>query len=174
MLSEFFSSFSCSPSGQGLLSQSALQLNNQEAYAAAGYHSNQGLESVTGRSGQVGGAVHIYNQVHTRFLELTRGPFYGVHVFFTFYLFPFPIFLCPSSVVLPLSTHTFKKIFLLHACLPSHSLNLSTLTPTHFLLFPLSFSSIFLHFHASFSSCPHLLSDAFFSSHLSPYSALSR
>ncbi|KAM3604198.1 uncharacterized protein V6R79_007806 [Siganus canaliculatus] len=51
---------------QGLLSQSALQLNNQDAYAAAGYHSNQGLalgESVTGRSGQVGGAVHIYNQV---------------------------------------------------------------------------------------------------------------
>ncbi|XP_070774266.1 catenin delta-2b isoform X4 [Enoplosus armatus] len=50
---------------QGLLSQSALQLNNQDAYAAAGYHSNQGLalgESVTGRSGQVGGAVHIYNQ----------------------------------------------------------------------------------------------------------------
>lgn len=55
-----------SPSGQGLLSQSALQLNNQDAYAAAGYHSNQGLalgESVTGRSGQVGGAVHVYNQV---------------------------------------------------------------------------------------------------------------
>ncbi|XP_073347487.1 catenin delta-2b isoform X5 [Pagrus major] len=50
---------------QGLLSQSALQLNNQDAYAAAGYHSNQGLalgESVMGRSGQVGGAVHIYNQ----------------------------------------------------------------------------------------------------------------
>ncbi|XP_034039432.1 catenin delta-2b isoform X6 [Thalassophryne amazonica] len=51
---------------QGLLSQSALQLNNQDAYAAAGYHNNQGLvlgESVTGRSGQVGGAVHSYNQV---------------------------------------------------------------------------------------------------------------
>nr|XP_020502695.1 catenin delta-2-like isoform X3 [Labrus bergylta] len=51
---------------QGLLSQSALQLNNQDAYAAAGYHSNQGLalgESVTGRAGHVGGAVHIYNQV---------------------------------------------------------------------------------------------------------------
>ncbi|KAM7378803.1 hypothetical protein PAMP_004401 [Pampus punctatissimus] len=51
---------------QGLLSQSALQLNNQDAYAAAGYHSNQGLtlgESVTGRSGHVGGAVHSYNQV---------------------------------------------------------------------------------------------------------------
>ncbi|XP_039999754.1 catenin delta-2b isoform X2 [Xiphias gladius] len=50
---------------QGLLSQSALQLNNQDAYAAAGYHSNQGLalgETVTGRSGQVGGAVHSYNQ----------------------------------------------------------------------------------------------------------------
>ncbi|XP_074544372.1 catenin delta-2b isoform X3 [Halichoeres trimaculatus] len=51
---------------QGLLSQSALQLNNQDAYAAAGYHSNQGLtlgESVGGRGGQIGGAVHIYNQV---------------------------------------------------------------------------------------------------------------
>uniref|UniRef100_A0A8D0D8N7 Catenin (cadherin-associated protein), delta 2b n=1 Tax=Sander lucioperca TaxID=283035 RepID=A0A8D0D8N7_SANLU len=39
---------------QGLLSQSALQLNHQDAYAAAGYHSNQGLalgESITGRSG---------------------------------------------------------------------------------------------------------------------------
>uniref|UniRef100_A0A669D878 Catenin (cadherin-associated protein), delta 2b n=1 Tax=Oreochromis niloticus TaxID=8128 RepID=A0A669D878_ORENI len=51
---------------QGLLSQSALQLNNQDAYAAAGYHSNQGLtlgESVPGRSGQIGGAVHSYNQV---------------------------------------------------------------------------------------------------------------
>uniref|UniRef100_A0A3P8SAC5 Catenin (cadherin-associated protein), delta 2b n=1 Tax=Amphiprion percula TaxID=161767 RepID=A0A3P8SAC5_AMPPE len=47
---------------QGLLSQSALQLNNQDAYAAAGYHSNQGLalgEPVSGRSG---GAVHSYNQ----------------------------------------------------------------------------------------------------------------
>lgn len=54
-------------SGQGLLSQSALQLNNQDAYAAAGYHSNQGLtlgETVTGSGGQVGGAVHSYNQVH--------------------------------------------------------------------------------------------------------------
>ncbi|XP_029930726.1 catenin delta-2b isoform X3 [Myripristis murdjan] len=51
---------------QGLLSQSALQLNNQDAYAAAGYHSNQGLalgETVTPRGGQVGGAVHSYNQV---------------------------------------------------------------------------------------------------------------
>ncbi|TDH06108.1 hypothetical protein EPR50_G00130460 [Perca flavescens] len=51
---------------QGLLSQSALQLNHQDAYAAAGYHSNQGLalgESITGRSGHVGGAVHSYNQV---------------------------------------------------------------------------------------------------------------
>ncbi|XP_040910906.1 catenin delta-2b isoform X5 [Toxotes jaculatrix] len=50
---------------QGLLSQSALQLNNQDAYAAAGYHSNQGLalgETITGRTGQVGGAVHSYNQ----------------------------------------------------------------------------------------------------------------
>ncbi|XP_029380163.1 catenin delta-2b isoform X5 [Echeneis naucrates] len=50
---------------QGLLSQSALQLNNQDAYAAAGYHSNQALalgETVSGRSGQVGGAVHSYNQ----------------------------------------------------------------------------------------------------------------
>ncbi|CAB1413094.1 unnamed protein product [Pleuronectes platessa] len=51
---------------QGLLSQSALQLNNQDAYAGAGYHSNQGLalgEAVMGRGGQVGGAVHSYNQV---------------------------------------------------------------------------------------------------------------
>ncbi|KAM9844633.1 catenin delta-2b isoform 4-T4 [Aulostomus maculatus] len=50
---------------QGLLSQSALQLNNQDAYAAAGYHSNQGLalgESVPTRIGHVGGAVHSYNQ----------------------------------------------------------------------------------------------------------------
>ncbi|TNM97699.1 hypothetical protein fugu_013945 [Takifugu bimaculatus] len=46
---------------QGLLSQSALQLNNQDAYAAAGYHSNPGLDTTIGRSGQVG-AVHIYNQ----------------------------------------------------------------------------------------------------------------
>ncbi|XP_067385431.1 catenin delta-2b isoform X9 [Channa argus] len=51
---------------QGLLSQSALQLNNQDAYAAAGYHSNQGLalgETLTGRGVQIGGAVHSYNQV---------------------------------------------------------------------------------------------------------------
>uniref|UniRef100_A0A3Q2Z4X7 Catenin (cadherin-associated protein), delta 2b n=1 Tax=Hippocampus comes TaxID=109280 RepID=A0A3Q2Z4X7_HIPCM len=51
---------------QGLLSHSALQLNNQDAYAAAGYHSNQALalgEVVTGRGGHVGGAVHSYNQV---------------------------------------------------------------------------------------------------------------
>ncbi|KAK5888739.1 hypothetical protein CesoFtcFv8_014799 [Champsocephalus esox] len=51
---------------QGLLSQSALQLNHQDAYAAAGYHSNHGLalgESVMGRAGQIGGAVHSYNQV---------------------------------------------------------------------------------------------------------------
>lgn len=53
--------------GQGLLSQSALQLNSQDAYAAAGYHSNQGMmlgETVAARSGQVGGAVHSYNQVN--------------------------------------------------------------------------------------------------------------
>ncbi|XP_037315329.2 catenin delta-2-like isoform X2 [Pungitius pungitius] len=51
---------------QGLLSQSALQLNHQDAYAAAGYHSNQGLalgELTMGRCGQVGAAVHSYNQV---------------------------------------------------------------------------------------------------------------
>nr|XP_061794836.1 catenin delta-2-like isoform X4 [Nerophis lumbriciformis] len=51
---------------QGLLSHSALQLNNQDAYAAAGYHSNQAMalgEVVTGRSGHLGGAVHSYNQV---------------------------------------------------------------------------------------------------------------
>uniref|UniRef100_A0A8C3B0D7 Catenin (cadherin-associated protein), delta 2b n=1 Tax=Cyclopterus lumpus TaxID=8103 RepID=A0A8C3B0D7_CYCLU len=52
--------------GDRLLSQSALQLNHQDAYAAAGYHSNHGLalgESTMGRCGQVGGAVHSYNQV---------------------------------------------------------------------------------------------------------------
>ncbi|XP_077955005.1 catenin delta-2b isoform X8 [Gasterosteus aculeatus] len=52
--------------GQGLLSQSALQLNHQDAYAAAGYHSNQGMalgELTMGRCGQVGAAVHSYNQV---------------------------------------------------------------------------------------------------------------
>ncbi|XP_031710642.1 catenin delta-2b isoform X1 [Anarrhichthys ocellatus] len=51
---------------QGLLSQSALQLNHQDAYTAAGYHSNQGMalgEPTSGRCGQVGGAVHSYNQV---------------------------------------------------------------------------------------------------------------
>ncbi|XP_077412544.1 catenin delta-2b isoform X12 [Vanacampus margaritifer] len=51
---------------QGLLSHSALQLNNQDAYAAAGYHSNQAMalgEVVSGRSGHIGGAVHSYNQV---------------------------------------------------------------------------------------------------------------
>nr|XP_040026337.1 catenin delta-2-like isoform X3 [Gasterosteus aculeatus aculeatus] len=51
---------------QGLLSQSALQLNHQDAYAAAGYHSNQGMalgELTMGRCGQVGAAVHSYNQV---------------------------------------------------------------------------------------------------------------
>uniref|UniRef100_A0A3B5LHD2 Catenin (cadherin-associated protein), delta 2b n=1 Tax=Xiphophorus couchianus TaxID=32473 RepID=A0A3B5LHD2_9TELE len=51
--------------GDRLLSQSALQLNSQDAYAAAGYHSNQGLtlgETVAARGGQVGGAVHSYNQ----------------------------------------------------------------------------------------------------------------
>ncbi|XP_024921902.1 catenin delta-2b isoform X2 [Cynoglossus semilaevis] len=51
---------------QGLLSQTALQLNNQDAYTGAGYHSNQGLtlgETVSCRSGQVGGALHSYNQV---------------------------------------------------------------------------------------------------------------
>ncbi|KAM8839248.1 catenin delta-2b isoform 3-T3 [Synchiropus picturatus] len=39
---------------QGLLSQSALHLNSQDAYAAAGYQSKQGLAL---------GAVHSYNQV---------------------------------------------------------------------------------------------------------------
>lgn len=45
----------CTGDRQGLLSQSALQLNNQDPYAAAGYHSNQGLalgESVAGRYNQ--------------------------------------------------------------------------------------------------------------------------
>ncbi|XP_037538055.1 catenin delta-2b [Nematolebias whitei] len=52
--------------GDRLLSQSALQLNSQDAYAVAGYHSSQGLalgETVSGRGGQFGGAVHSYNQV---------------------------------------------------------------------------------------------------------------
>lgn len=56
--------FLFSSPGQGLLSQSALQLNNQDSYAAAGYHNSQGLDPVTSRHGQVGGAVHIYNQVN--------------------------------------------------------------------------------------------------------------
>uniref|UniRef100_A0A6Q2WQP4 Catenin (cadherin-associated protein), delta 2b n=1 Tax=Esox lucius TaxID=8010 RepID=A0A6Q2WQP4_ESOLU len=49
---------------QGLLSQSALQLNNQDGSLSypAGYHSNQALEALP-RGGQVGGAVHSYNQV---------------------------------------------------------------------------------------------------------------
>ncbi|CAB1317468.1 unnamed protein product [Coregonus sp. 'balchen'] len=49
---------------QGLLSQSALQLNNQDGSLSypAGYHNNQALEAPP-RSGQVGGAVHSYNQV---------------------------------------------------------------------------------------------------------------
>uniref|UniRef100_A0A3P9KA37 Catenin delta-2 n=1 Tax=Oryzias latipes TaxID=8090 RepID=A0A3P9KA37_ORYLA len=45
---------------QGLL------LNSQDVYAAAGYHSNQGLtlgETAAARSGQIGGAIHSYNQV---------------------------------------------------------------------------------------------------------------
>uniref|UniRef100_A0A1A8GGP4 Catenin (Cadherin-associated protein), delta 2b n=1 Tax=Nothobranchius korthausae TaxID=1143690 RepID=A0A1A8GGP4_9TELE len=49
----------------GLLSQSALQLNSQDVYAAAGYHGSQALtlgETIASRSGQVGGAVHSYNQ----------------------------------------------------------------------------------------------------------------
>uniref|UniRef100_H2MBP1 Catenin (cadherin-associated protein), delta 2b n=1 Tax=Oryzias latipes TaxID=8090 RepID=H2MBP1_ORYLA len=57
---------------QGLLSQSALQLNSQDVYAAAGYHSNQGLtlgETAAARSGQIGGAIHSYNQVHYFFIH---------------------------------------------------------------------------------------------------------
>lgn len=60
------------PLGQGLLSQSALQLNSQDVYAAAGYHSNQGLtlgETAAARSGQIGGAIHSYNQVHYFFIH---------------------------------------------------------------------------------------------------------
>lgn len=58
--------------GPGILSQSALQLNNQEGTFpySAGYHSNQTLalsdpsaSQPPPRSGQVGGAVHSYNQV---------------------------------------------------------------------------------------------------------------
>lgn len=57
--------------GPGILSQSALQLNNQEGtfpYPVS-YHSNQTLAlgdlsaSQPPRSGQVGGALHSYNQV---------------------------------------------------------------------------------------------------------------
>jgi len=47
-----------------------LQLNSQDAYAAAGYHSNQAMalgEMVSARSGHVGGAVHSYNQVRVSF-----------------------------------------------------------------------------------------------------------
>ncbi|XP_071217932.1 catenin delta-2-like isoform X3 [Salvelinus alpinus] len=49
---------------QGLLSQSALKLNNQDGTLPypAGYHSNQILEAPP-RGGQVGGAIHSYNQV---------------------------------------------------------------------------------------------------------------
>uniref|UniRef100_A0A4W6E779 Catenin (cadherin-associated protein), delta 2b n=1 Tax=Lates calcarifer TaxID=8187 RepID=A0A4W6E779_LATCA len=72
---------------QGLLSQSALQLNNQDAYAAAGYHSNQGLalgETVTSRSGQVGGAVHSYNQVHTH-VNSSEGFFFSTSLLHFFH-----------------------------------------------------------------------------------------
>uniref|UniRef100_A0A3P9KAE8 Catenin delta-2 n=1 Tax=Oryzias latipes TaxID=8090 RepID=A0A3P9KAE8_ORYLA len=54
------------PLGQGLL------LNSQDVYAAAGYHSNQGLtlgETAAARSGQIGGAIHSYNQVHYFFIH---------------------------------------------------------------------------------------------------------
>uniref|UniRef100_A0AAX7UZX5 Catenin (cadherin-associated protein), delta 2b n=1 Tax=Astatotilapia calliptera TaxID=8154 RepID=A0AAX7UZX5_ASTCA len=80
---------------QGLLSQSALQLNNQDAYAAAGYHSNQGLtlgESVPGRSGQIGGAVHSYNQVLVPLIYLLQMPFLRPSVFF---VSPVP---CPPNL----------------------------------------------------------------------------
>lgn len=63
----------CLPhSGAGILSQSALQLNNQEGTFpyTAGYHSSQTLalgdpatSQPLARSAQVGGAVHSYNQV---------------------------------------------------------------------------------------------------------------
>ena len=105
-----FSFLSLSPPGQGLLSQSALQLNNQDAYAAAGYHSNQGLalgESVMGRSGQAGGAVHIYNQVQ-----------YSALCFFflyPFYLLPLPllilVFLHPSASLPFISLFTLSHTF---------------------------------------------------------------
>ncbi|XP_072544189.1 catenin delta-2b isoform X2 [Salminus brasiliensis] len=58
--------------GPGILSQSALQLNNQEGNFpySAGYHSNQTLalgdpsaSQPPPRGAQVGGAVHSYNQV---------------------------------------------------------------------------------------------------------------
>lgn len=58
--------------GAGILSQSALQLNNQEGTFpyTAGYHSSQTLalgdpatSQPLARGAQVGGAVHSYNQV---------------------------------------------------------------------------------------------------------------
>uniref|UniRef100_A0A3B4YI16 Catenin (cadherin-associated protein), delta 2b n=1 Tax=Seriola lalandi dorsalis TaxID=1841481 RepID=A0A3B4YI16_SERLL len=96
---------------QGLLSQSALQLNNQDAYAAAGYHSNQALalgETVMGRGGQVGGAVHSYNQVQTC-MNSSQDFFVLVSFFSIFYLFLPPvisIFLHPSASLSFLSLFT--------------------------------------------------------------------
>lgn len=156
-------------SGQGLLSQSALQLNNQDAYAAAGYHSNQGLalgETVTSRSGQVGGAVHSYNQVHTH-VNSSEGFFFSTSLLHFFH---------PSASlsVLSLFTHS-----LLHASVSCPILCSSThffvLALSLFLfllvLFPLSFSPpVFLHLHTFLLACCLTSSFPHFS-HLSPHAA---
>lgn len=106
-------SFSFSPSGQGLLSQSALQLNNQDPYAAAGYHNNQGLESVTGRSGQVGGAVHIYNQVHAyRFLFC----FFSFSFFISMHPFLLLLTCCLTSSFPLISLHTLPSLGDIQPC----------------------------------------------------------
>lgn len=67
--------------GAGILSQSALQLNNQEGTFpyAAGYHSSQTLalgdpatSQPLARGAQVGGAVHSYNQVGLGYYSLWK------------------------------------------------------------------------------------------------------
>lgn len=67
--------------GAGILSQSALQLNNQEGAFpyTAGYHSSQTLalgdpatSQPLARGAQVGGAVHSYNQVGFGYYSLWK------------------------------------------------------------------------------------------------------
>lgn len=169
ILSHFFT-FSFSPSGQGLLSQSALQLNNQDAYAAAGYHSNQGLalgESITGRSGQVGGAVHIYNQVHTDlyFCTLDQRPSPSMLSLSSslLYLYLLPscisIFLHPSASLsfLSLFTFTFTHFVCPLSCLLPPDLPSNSIFP--FLLLLTCCLTPFLHTLSSLGdiqpcSCP--------------------